>query len=576
MADKSALDAHTNLMKRWSALKQERSTWMPHWYELSQFYLPRSGRYFVQDRNRGMRRHNNIYDSTGTRAVRVLAAGMMSGMMSPARPWFRLETPDPDLNKRSNVKIWLAAVTSLMLDVFAKSNTYRAAHSGFEELSVFGTAAKVVLPNFQNVIHHMSLTCGEYAIATDYLGNVNTLAREFEKPVGAVVGEFGYENCSLAVRNLFDRGTLDAWIPIVHLIEPRKDRDVRTGLAKDMPWTSNYVESGAPQDKFLREGGFDEFPALVSRWGVSGSDIYGNCPGQEALGDVKQLQQEQLRKAQAIDYKTKPPLQAPSSMKNAEVEMLPGGVTFYDGVQPGAGIRSAFEVNLDLQHLLADIQDVRERIKSSFFTDLFLSLGDPSETRMTATEVAERHEEKMLMLGPTVERLHNEELIPLIESTFKRMVAVGMLPPPPEELHGMQLNVNFVSMLAQAQRAVSTNSIDRFVGNLGQIATFSPGVIDKFDSDSWADIYSDVLGIDPNLITPADKVALIRKNRAEQQQAQQKAAQANVAADTAQKLGNAPVSADNALGALSQGAGQTLAKGSPSNQDPTRPFSGYT
>ena len=129
---------------------------------------------------------------------------------------------------------------------------------------------------------------------------------------------------------------------------------------------------------------------------------------------------------------------------------------------------------------------------------------------------------------------------------------------------------------AAASSTVSTNSIDRFVGNLGKIATFSPGVIDKFDSDSWADIYSDVLGIDPNLITPADKVALIRKNRAEQQQAQQKAAQANVAADTAQKLGNAPVSADNALGALSQGAGQTLAKGSPSNQDPTRPFSGYT
>jgi len=571
------LNTRTELLKRWAELKLERASWMAHWQELSNFLLPRSGRYFVQDRNRGGRRHNNIYDSTGTRAVRVLAAGMMSGMTSPARPWFRLATPDEDLNKHMAVKLWLEAVTKLMLNVFAKSNTYRALHSTYEELAVFGTSAKIIAPDYNSVIHHHSMTAGGYAIAVDDRGVPNTIAREYEKTVAQIVGEYGYENCSHTVQNLWDRGTLGAWVPLVHLIEPRaeRERDKRSRMAKDMAYKSVTFEVGGQQDKYLRESGYEDFPALISRWATTGEDIYGSSPGMEALGDVKQLQQEQLRKAQAIDYKTKPPLQAPTSMKNNEVEMLPGGISYYDGATPGAGIRTAFEVNLDLAHLLDDIRDVRERVKGAFYADIWLMLEQANNGQMTATEVAERKEEKLLMLGPTAERLHNEELTPLVESTFHRVLKAGMLPPPPPELHGMQLNVNFISMLAQAQRAVSTNSVDRFVANLGQIATFKPGVLDRFDEDVWASEYSDMLGVSPTLLVSDDKVALIRKSRADQQAAQQQAAQANVAADTANKLAASPTGTNNALTALANGAGATLARGAPGG-DPTRGFSGYT
>lgn len=566
------ITTRADLLRRWGELKNERASWMPHWRELSQFMLPRSGRYFIQDRNRGARRHNQIYDSTGTRAVRVLAAGMMSGMTSPARPWFRLSTPDADLNKHQPVKIWLAACTDLMLSVFNKSNVYRALHQTYEELGVFGTAAKIVMPDYKNVVHHASLTAGEYCIATDFRGNVDTIAREFEKTVAECVKEFGYANCSKTVQGLWDNHTLGAWVPIIQIIEPRADRerDFKSKLATDMAWRSVYFEQGANSDEYLLDSGYNEFPALCSRWAVSGGDIYGNSPGMEALGDVKQLQQEQLRKAQAIDYQTKPPLVAPTSYKNNETDMLPGGITFGDGSEQ---IKSAFEVRLDLSHMLNDIQDVRERIKSSFYADLFLMLSEQNETRMTATEVAERHEEKMLMLGPTVERLHNEELNPLIQSTFNRMLRVGMLPPPPQELHGVTLQVEFISMLAQAQRAIGTNSIDRFVGNLGQIAAFAPGVLDKFDSDDWADEYSDMLGISPSLIVGNDKVALVRQGRAQQAQQAQAAAQANQNADTAQKLGNTPMDNNTALASLVSRGG-LVQTAHPAG--PTAGFSGYT
>jgi hypothetical protein len=500
------------LFTRWGQLKTERASWWAHWQEITNYLLPRSGRYFVQDRDKGWRRHNSIYDNTGTRALRVLGAGMMAGATSPARPWFRLGTADPDLNAYQPVKIWLDDVTRRMQIVFQRSNTYRTLHQMYEELGAFGTAASIVLPDYNNVIHHYPVTIGEFAIAQDYQGHVCTLYREFEKTVGEIVKEYGYKNCSQTVRNLYDRGSLDAWVRLIQAIEPRADRDIRKKDALNMAFGSYTFEVGGNPNQFLRESGFKDFPALVPRWATAGGDIYGNSPGMEVLGDIKQLQHEQLRKAQVIDYQTKPPLQVPTSMKNRDVESLPGGISFYDGQT--AGIKTAFEVNLNLQHLLGDIQDVRERVRGGFYADLFLMLANATDTRMTATEVAERHEEKLLMLGPVMERLHNELLDPLIDMTFQRMLEAGVIPPPPQELQGMELSVEFVSMLAQAQRAIGTNSVDRYVANLGAVASFKPDVLDKFDADKWADAYADMLGVDPNLIVGTDQVAMVRQARA--------------------------------------------------------------
>ena len=544
------------LITRWGHLRSERATWWSHWQEVTTYLLPRNGRYFQQDRNKGHRRHNSIYDNTGTRALRTLGAGMMAGATSPARPWFRLGTADPELNSYAPVKLWLADVTERMQLVFQKSNTYRTLHGIYEELGAFGTAGSIILPDSKNAIHHYPVTIGEYAIATDYQGRVNTLYREFQKTVGEVVREFGYNKCSTSVKNLYDRGSLDSWITLVHAIEPRDDRD-RDYKKKDnmnMPYKSCYFETGSDGDQVLRESGFKEFPAVIPRWGVAGGDIYGNSPGMESLGDIKQLQHEQLRKAQGIDYQTKPPLQVPSYMKNRDVDSLPGGVTFIDGAQ--GKIETAFNVNLNLQHLLMDIQDVRSRINGSFYADLFLMLANATDTRMTATEVAERHEEKLLMLGPVLERLHNELLDPLIDITFDRMVEAGLVPPAPEELQGMELNVEFVSMLAQAQRAIGTNSIDRYVNNMGMVAQMKPDVLDKFDSDAWADGYADMLGVDPKLVVGGERVARIRQERAQAQQAMAQQEAQQRAVENAVKLNDSKT-------------------GDPSMMDMMNQFSGY-
>ena len=545
----------SKLMTRWGHLRSERATWWAHWQEITSYLLPRAGRYFVQDRNKGHRRHNSIYDNTGTRALRTLGAGMMAGATSPARPWFRLATADPDLNKFAPVKLWLNDVTERMNLVFTKSNTYRTLHGIYEELGAFGTAGSIILPDPKTAIHHYPVTCGEYAIATDYQGKVNTLYREFQKTVSEVVREFGYNKCSTHVKQMYDRGNLDSWITLIHAIEPRDDRerDFNKQDNMNMAYKSCYFEVGSEGEQTLRESGYRDFPAVVPRWGIAGGDIHGNSPGMEALGDVKQLQHEQLRKAQSIDYQTKPPLQVPSYLKNRDVDSLPGGVTFVDGQQ--GKIETAFAVNLNLNHLLADIQDVRNRINSSFYADLFLMLANATDTRMTATEVAERHEEKLLMLGPVLERLHNELLDPLIDNTFNRMVESNLIPPAPEELQGMELSVEFVSMLAQAQRAIGTNSVDRYTNTMGAIAQMKPDILDKFNSDEWANAYADMLGVDPKLVIGGEQVARIRQQRAEAQQAMAQQEQLQNTVDNAVKLNDSKTGEPSMMDMLNQFSG---------------------
>jgi hypothetical protein len=546
---------------RWGQLKIERATWIGHWQEITTYLLPRQGRYFVQDRNRGGRRHNSIFDNTGTRALYTLAAGLMGGLTSPARPWFRLGTQDPELMRLAPVREWLSQCTRLMLDIFQRSNVYRALASIYLELGAFGTAAALIADDFDNVVHIHPFTVGEYAIATNAKGVVDTFYREFQRTVCQLVDEFGIENVSPTVANTYEQGKgLDTWVTVLHAVEPRHDRDPNMGDARNMPFRSVYYEIGG-QDTPLRESGFKRFRVVAPRWDVTGGDVYGNSPAMEALGDVKQLQQEQLRKSQGIDYMTNPPIQVPTNLKNKDVDRLPGGVTFFDSAGgAGSKIESMFKVELNLDHLLADIHDVRSRIRASFYADMFLMLQGDVDTRKTATEVAELHEEKMLMLGPVLERLHNELLNPLIDITFEAMMEAQILPPAPQELQGQDLSVELVSMLAQAQRAIATNGVDRFVANLIGIAQVRPEVLDKLDVDYWADEYSDMLGVDPQFVVPEEKVQLAREQRAKAQAQQAQLAQQEQQANIAKTLATSPTQGGQSTGlddVMSQFSGYT-------------------
>lgn len=546
--------ARERLLKRKSALWTIRAQRDIEYREISQYLIPRLGRFYDSDdeTNRSGRYLQNkaILDSSGGYAHRTMAAGLMAGMSSPARPWFRTTTHDSKLAEYAPVKLWLSTIDQLMRDIFSQSNTYRALHSYYEELGAFGTSFGLVLPNYDSVLRHYPSTVGEYAIASDADGIVNTFIRSTWMSIEDLVTEFGYNQCSYAVRNQYDRANYDTTLQVLHSVAPRKDRDPKNPTNRHMRFHSVYLEAGSSDvnDGILRESGFKRFPALAPRWSVTSTEDYGWSPGMEAIGDIRQLQHEQLRKGQAIDYQTEPPITLPTSAKGRATDRLPGGITFVDDTSGGGhGIRTMFETKLDLNDLKLDIEDVRQRLNRAFFADLFMMIANDDRAQITAREIAEKHEEKLLMLGPVLERLHDELLKPKIDITFDYIIEAGLAGPPPKELEGQELNIEFVSTLAQAQKAVGVGAVDRLLGTVSAIATFKPEIADKVDTDTLIDRYADMLGVDPTLIVANDQVALVRQDRAKQQQALQTAAALPAAAGAARDLSQANTSGKNGL-----------------------------
>lgn len=546
--------------KRLEALRSERSTFIPLYRELSDYHLAHRGRFLTSDRNKGYKRNTKQINNTSRMSARTLASGMMSGITSPARPWFRLSSGESDLDDVQAVKLWLHRVQQIMYKVFSHSNVYNSLHQLYAELGVFGTAAMGVYHDFENVIWCKPYTVGSYMIGLNSQNISDTFYREYEISVGQCIKQFGEDNVSESVKQQWLNGNSEAWVKIIHAVEPNDNRDNISPLARDKAWRSVYYEKSAGtkegEDKFLRESGFDDFPILTPRWDVTAEDVYAtDCPGITALGDTKALQLAERRKYQAIDKIVNPPLQGPSSLKNKlnGNSVGPNDIVWHE--QNSEGLRSIYDFRPDLNAIAGEIMNVEGRVKRAFYEDLFLMLANTDRRQITAREVAEKHEEKLLMLGPVLERLHTELLDPLIDRTFNILQQNGVLPVPPPELQNRELNVEYVSVLAQAQRLVATGAVDRLVGFTGQLASVWPEARHKINASQAVDMYGESLGVDPSLIRSDDEVAAMAQAEAQQAAQAQAMANAQAGVDMAKTASEASVSEDNALGTMMRNAG---------------------
>jgi hypothetical protein len=265
-----------------------------------------------------------------------------------------------------------------------------------------------------------------------------------------------------------------------------------------------------------------------------------------ALGDIRELQLIRKRLMQAIEKMVSPPMQAPAAMRNQRMTFAANDVNFV----PVAGqpVQPLYTVNVNLDHLRMEQEQIRQRINTAFFADLFLMLAyDDRAQRATATEIAERREEKLLALGPVLERLNDDGLNPFIDRVFSLMSEQGFFPEPPEVLQGMELKVEYISVMAQAQKVMGVGGMERFVTTTANLAGVMPDVLDSVNIDRWANRYGDMLGLDPDIINSPEEVAAIRGARAEAQQAQAQAEQAKMEADAVSKLGNTPANEDSLL-----------------------------
>lgn len=566
-----------------SQLALERSSFESHWRMLSDYIQPMRARWYVNDGNRGDRKTKNIIDSTGTMALRTLQAGLMTGITSPARPWFRLTHPDPELAAYGPVKEYLHIVTQRMRTLFLQSNLYKTLPTVYGDIGCFGTSA-MAIESMPGRFFTESFPIGSYFLGANRFGKVDTFLREFQMTVRQIVETFGvdredptkinWDNISVFVKEQWDMGNYQTWVEVCHLVEPNKEYDPARELNPKFKkfkscyfekgstrGSDNYMRSAFDDNKTLRASGFDLFPILAGRWETTAEDVYGtNCPAITALGDIRALQLMQKRKSQAIDKMVNPPMVAHPSLKQQKATILPGDTTYFAERNGTSGFRPAHEVRLDLGALREDISMHQDRISRAFYEDLFLMIASSDRRQITAREIEERHEEKLLALGPTLERMDEDINDPLIDHGFMHLEDNEMIPPPPEEIQGQDLKVEYVSIMAEAQKRAGIGSIERFVTFVSNMAQVDPNALDKLDSDETLDVYGDMMSVPPGILRDADEVEEIREQRAQAQQQQQQQEAMAQGAQTVKELSQAKTGDENILSQLTQ-AGSPLAEG---------------
>lgn len=551
-------------LQRWCGSRMEtlrgyRITWWSHWAALAEMYLPRRYRWFVTPNNysRGSPLNQAIVDETGMIAARTLATGLLSGLTSPTKPWFRLAIAGMENVPEGDVKNWLAECTKRMLEVYAKSNFYQSLGQAYHDMAVFGSAAQIQYEDTEDVVRFYNPCLGEFFFGLSNRLEVDTLYREYTYTIAEAVQEFGVENLSIASQNMAKQATAqDTEIVIGHAIEPNIEV-FEGGMPMGYPvppsfkyrecyWESSVNAGSARQGYLIRCKGFKERPFVGLRWDVTSNDPYGRSPGMDALPAVRQLQIEQRRKAEAIDKMVRPPMVASVSMKNEPMDILPGGVSYVSDPS-GAGFKPAFTVEPRIAEMMEDLKEVQARVNTVFFVDLFLMISNLGTVR-TATEIDARREEKLILLGPVIERTENEGLDEIIERTFAIMSRRGLFPPPPQEIAGAPIAVQYISLLAEAQRAASTAAIERLLQLVGGMVAVKPDAIDNLDTDELIEQYADLLNVPPEIVRKTAEVIQIRQARAQQQQQEAALQTGAAAAQGAQTLSQTDVGGgENAL-----------------------------
>jgi hypothetical protein len=549
-------------------LRVNRYSWWTHWRELADYFLPRRYKWIVtpNQQARGSPINQHILDSTGVICARNLASGLVSGKSSPTRPWFKLRVGKIDSTTTSPVSLWLAECERLLYLIFSESNFYNSIAQFYFDLVIFGTAVMLIYEDFENVINCINPCAGEYYVDIDGKYFPCILYREFTLTVSAVVDEFGYDNCSDSVRALYDDpggANLTRELIIAHSVEPNDDgKAAAFGFSDRFKFRELYWEwggSASPQGSnyqprgFLRKKGYLEQPAIICRWDIVSNDPYGRSVGMDGLPDQKQVQLETRRKAQAIDKMVNPPLVADVQLKNQPASLLPGGMTYIQGyAQSGKGIASVYDTKFPVQEITEDLNEVKTRLAKIFFNDVLMTASQyETRSNVTAVEWDMRKSESLVALGPALDRIDYECLSPTIDRVFAMASRAGILPPPPEEIQGAMINVDYVSMLQQAQQAAASGGIDRLLQLAGGLLAAKPDVMDNIDTDYALDKYSSLLNNDPKLIRAPDAVVMIRQQRQQQQDQANQAAMIESLSKAGKNLGDTQVGGGiNALQAM--------------------------
>ena len=502
-------DFAKELVNRLNYLETYRKYWNTHYQELADYMLPEKSD-IVRKRSRGEKRSENIFDSTSQLAVDLLSSALHGMLTSGATPWFHLDMKDENIGRDDEVREWLESSSMSMMRAFNRSNFETEVHGMYVDLVVFGTGCMFIEME-DKTLRFSTRHISEFFIQENQFGLVDTVFRKYKSPVRQVIQRFGLDNVTEYIKKKFEQKP-DEEVELLHVVLPRMNRNPDKPDNQNMPFASFYIDMETKQ--FLSIGGFEEFPYVVPRFLKSTGEIMGRSPAMTALADVKMLNLMSKTIIQAAQKQIDPPLLVPDDGFILPVRTQPGGLNFFrsgtrDTISPlNTGANIPIGLNMEQQR--------REAIRSAFYVDQLLSGTSPN---MTATEVVQRQEERMRVIGPVLGRLMNEMLKPLIDRVFSLMLRNEMLAIPPEILQGRDIDIEYVSPLAKVQKSTSLNSTMKALEILLPLSQSLP-VGDHLDADGLVRHVTDSLGVPKSVLRTNAEVAEIREQRQQMQEEQ--------------------------------------------------------
>ena len=493
-----------------SRLMEKRSTWESHWQEIADLMLPRKAE-ITKERARGDKRSTQIFDATGIHSLELLAASLHGMLTSSANRWFSLRYKEAVLNENDEAREWLEDSIDKMYLAFARSNFQQEIFENYHDLIAFGTSCLMVEEDEDDIIRFSARHIKEIYIEENKKGLIDNVYRKFKLTVDQAIQKFGAENLSKEINNIYKSNPYDE-VEICHIVRPRFSYDGSKQDKKNMKFQSIYFEHGT--DHVISVGGFNENPYVVSRYLKSSTEIYGRSPSMNALPDVKVLNKMVEHGLKASAKMIDPPLLVPDDSMLAPVRMTPGSLNYYrsgsrDRIEP-LNIGQNTTVTLNAENAR------REAIARMFHVD---QLQIQSNRTMTATEVLQRNEEKMRILGPVMGRIQSELLEPMINRVFSIMLRNRLFREAPPILANQEIDIEYVSPMALAQKGQELQNVMRGLELFGSLSQTMP-VMDYIDENGLVKQLVQTLGLPARMIKSDKEVQGIRMERQEAQQQQ--------------------------------------------------------
>jgi len=518
------------IVAKYDRLYTERDNWDSHWQDVAEFVLPRKDDIYGVKWS-GEKKMQRLYDSTSIQANELLGSALHGMLTNPASIWFNLASGDTEIDKDHESRLWLQDSTQRMIEVLNASNFQTQIHETYMDLGAIGTNVLFIDEHPTKTIYFDSSPIYPYVIDEDQFGRVDTIGRCFKRTYKQLVDTYGLDNLPEEV--LSDQHMPSKEWEVVHFVEPNKVYDPNAPKIKtNLPFRSVHVLRRTHSE--LKVSGYHENPFAVARWTKIAGEKYGRSPAMKSLPDIKMLnamRKVQIRGAQKV---IDPPLMIPDHGFALPLDTRPGGSIYFragtqDKIEPlvtGARPDLAEEVMTGTQN----------RIRQAFFIDqLQLVQG----AQMTATEVMQRTEENLRLMGPILGRLNDELLRPIVDRLFGIMLRGNKFAPIPAALKGQDLKVEYVSQIAKAQRASEADTLMRVLQSMEPIINASPDVMDNFDGDKILRHNSKIFGLPQEMLRDPADVGKIRQQRQQAQEDQEEAALQNQEADTAGKLAGA-------------------------------------